>query len=415
MLTPSLAAQYAYMLWPIKNAEAYNGGKLTDFGQVGVKALDPLTLQITLDHPAPYLPALAAHTTWLPVHQSNVEQYGRFDQRDSGWAQPGKLVGNGPFVLKSWIPNAKVVVEKNPRYYDAAQVRLNRIEFFPMEDRQAEESAFRAGQLHVTYGLPHASISRIRREQPEILQSDTLLSSFYLFFNVRRPPFDNPKLRRALSLAVDRDAIAKNVLLGTQQAGRSLTPPNCGGYTARASVPTDIALAKKLLAEAGYPDGRGLPSIEVLSYQTESFVRILEVIQAEWAKNLGIHISITPLELKMLFRNQHQGNFAIAGSSWIADYPDPLTFLGTMESGGGNNWAGWSDKTYDELLQKAAQTPDSAQRFEYFQEAEARLLEQAPLIPLFFENQNYLKQPAVRGWVPSKLNFHRFKDLWLEK
>jgi len=414
-LTPSLGAQYAYMLRPIKNAQAYNAGKLTDFSQVGVKALDALTLQITLDQPAPYLPALAAHSTWLPVHQSTVEKYGRLDQRDSTWTHPGNLVGNGPFVLKSWIPNAKIVVEKNPQYYDAARVRLNRIEFFPMEDRQAEESAFRAGQLHVTYGLPHESMPRIRREQPGILQSDELLSSFYLFFNVRRPPFDNPKLRRALSLAVDRDAIVKNVLLGAQHAARSFTPPNCGGYTPRASVPTDVALAKKLLAEAGYPGGRGLPTIEVLSYQTGSFVRTLEVIQAEWAKNLDIHITITPQELKMLFRNQHQGNFTIAGSAWIADYPDPVTFLGILVSGGGNNWPGWSDPTYDALIEKAGQTPDTAQRFEYFQEAEARLLDQSPLIPLFFETQNYLKQPTVRGWVPSKLNYHRFKNLWLEK
>ncbi len=415
MLTPSFGAQYSYMLWAIKNAEAYNEGKLTDFSQVGVKALDALTLQVTLEQPTPYLPALAAHSTWLPVHQATVEKYGRFDQRDSAWTRPGNLVGNGPFVLKAWIPNGKVVVEKNPQYYDSARVRLNRIEFFPMEDHQAEESAFRAGQLHVTYGLPYASISRVRREQPGTLQSDALLSSFYLFFNVRRAPFDNPKLRRALSLAVDRDTIAKNVLLGAQQAAASFTPPDCGGYTPRASVPTDLALAKKLLAEAGYPDGRGLPTIEVLSYQTESFVHVLEVIQAEWAKNLGIHITITPQELKMLFRNQHEGNFALAGASWIADYPDPLTFLGIMVSGGGNNWPGWSDKTFDELLKKAGQTSDPAQRFEYFQQSEARLLDQAPLIPLFFETQNYLKQPTVRGWIPSKLNYHRFKDLWLEK
>ncbi|HEY9154715.1 MAG TPA: peptide ABC transporter substrate-binding protein, partial [Opitutaceae bacterium] len=341
--------------------------------------------------------------------------YGRLDQRDSSWTLPGRLVGNGPFVLKSWVPNAKVVVERNPNYYDAGRVRLKRIEFFPMEDRQAEESAFRAGQLHVTYGLPEASISRVRREQPEILRSDTLLSTFYLFFNVRRPPFDNPKLRRALSLAVDRDAIVKNVFLGTQEAARCLTPPGCGGYTARASVPTNVTLAKQLLAEAGYPDGRGLPPIEVLSYQTESFVRTLEVIQAEWAKDLGIHITITPQELKTLFRNQHEGNFSIAGAAWIADYPDPLTFLSVMESDSGNNWAGWNDKTFDELLRKAGETPDGAQRFEYFQQAEARLLDQSPLIPLYFENQNYLKQPAVRGWVSSKLNYHRFKDLWLEK
>ncbi|MGH7995718.1 MAG: peptide ABC transporter substrate-binding protein, partial [Opitutaceae bacterium] len=213
ILTPSFAAAYSYMLWPIKNARAYNLGKIVDFGRVGVKALDEHTLQITVARPTPYLPALAAHTTWLPVPRSTIEKFGKFDQRGTKWTLPGNLVGNGPFVLSEWIPNGRIVVRKNPRYWNAAHVRLNRIEFFPMESPDAEELAFRSGELQVTYALPVYSIARYRRDHPELLRDDPQLSSFFLFLNVRRPPLDNVKVRRALSLAIDREAIVRNVFL----------------------------------------------------------------------------------------------------------------------------------------------------------------------------------------------------------
>lgn len=414
ILTPSFAAVYSYMLWPIKNAEAYNSGKITDFAQVGVKVLDPLTLQITLGAPTPYLPALAAHITWLPVHRGTIEKFGRFDEKGTKWTRPGNLVGNGPFTLKEWTPNGRIVVDKNPRYWDAAHVRLNHIEFFPIESRETEELSFRAGQLHVTYGLPSTSIAGYRRNHPDELRADPILANYYLFVNVDRPPFDNVKLRRALSLGIDRDAIVRDVLVGSRIPAHAFTPPDCGGYTPRATVPDDFAQARRLLAEAGYPGGRGLPTFDVLSYQAESAVRILEVIQSEWAKNLGVHITITPQEQKTLFQNQKDRNYTVAFSGWIADYPDASTFLGMMVTGGGNNYAGWSNPTYDKLLDDAANTADAQRRSEDFQKAEAILLDEASVIPLYFDTQVYLKQPSVRGWLPSKINFHRFKDVWLE-
>lgn len=415
ILTPSLAAVYSYMLWPIKNAEAYNSGKIADFSQVGVTVIDPLTLRITLSAPTPYLPALAAHTTWLPVHRATVEKFGRFDEKGTKWTRPGNLVGNGPFLLKQWIPNGRIVVEKNPQYWNAAHVRLNRIEFFPIESRETEELSFRAGQLHATYGMSASGIPVYQRDRPQELRADPILASYYLFVNVARPPFNNPKLRRALSLAIDRDTIIRNILLGTRIPAHAFTPSDCGGYTPTASVPYDLAEARRLLAEAGYPDGRGLPTFDVISYQAESAVRIMEAIQAEWAKNLGVHITISPLEQKTLFQNQQDRNYTVGFSGWIADYPDPYTFLGMMVTGGGNNYAGWSNAEYDRLIDAATHTSDNRQRFEYFQKAEALLLADAPVLPLYFDTQVYLKQPSVRGWLPSKINFHRFADVWLER
>lgn len=415
ILTPSLGGIYSYMLWPIKNAQAFNAGKLTDFSQVGVKAVDPLTLQITLGAPTPYLPALAAHTTWLPVPRHVIEKYGPYDRRGSSWTHPGHLVGNGPFVLKQWIPDGRIVVVKNPRYWNAAHVRLNEIQFFPIENEDAEELAFRAGQLDVTYQLPTDRIPAYRRDHPDEFRDDTTLSSFYLFVNVHRPPFDRQKVRRALSLAIDRDAIVEDVYQGAQTAAHSFTPPNCGGYTPRARVPYDVAQARRLLAEAGYPGGRGFPTFNMLSYSNPAAVQLLEGVQNGWARDLGIHCTITPQEMKTLFANQQSLNFTVAFSAWIADYPDPNTFLGTMVTGGGNNWPKWSDRAYDHLIDEAAHTLDASKRFEYFQQAEAILLNEAPVIPLYYQNQVYAIQPFVRGWYPSVINFHRFADIWLQR
>lgn len=415
ILTPAFAAVYSYMLWPIKNAEAFNDGKITDFSLVGVDAPDAATLRVTLERPTPYLPALASHTTWLPVHRPVIEKFGRMDERGTKWTRPGNLVGNGAFTLDEWTPNARVVVVRNPMYWNAAKTRLNRIELFPFEQAGVEELNFRSGQLHATYSLPTSKIAAYRTHNPPDLRIDPVLSTFYLFINVTRPPFDNPKLRRALTHALDRESISRDVANGVYPPARSLTPPNCGGYTSRAQVTDDFVLARRLLAEAGYPGGRGLPVIEVQCYDKEVTLRILEAIQSMWLRELGVHITIAQLEQKTLFQNQQSLNYTIAFSAWIADFPDPATFLGTLVTGCGNNWAGWSNREYDGLINEAAATADNGRRLELFQKAEAIMLDEAPLIPLYYQDQVYAINPAVRGWTTTVVGFHEFENIWLEK
>ena len=415
ILSPNFAANYSYMLWPVKNAEAFNSGKITDFSLVGAKALDPLTLEITREKPTPYLPALASHTTWLPVHQATVEKYGKMDEKGTKWTRPGNLVGNGAFTLVEWIPNGRIAVEKNPQYWDAANVRLHRVEFYPIEKPDLEELNYRSGQLHSTYALPMAKIEPYREHQPSDLAVDPVLSTYYLFVNVTKPPFDNKKLRQALSHALPRDQLCKDITMGTYLAARELTPPNCGGYTSRATVSDDFDLARKLLAEAGYPNGQGLAPIEVQSYESEVSLRMLEAIQAVWLKELNVHITIAQLEQKTLFQNQKDRNYAMASSAWIADFPDPQTFLGTMVTDGGNNWAGWSNKEFDRLIDKASNTADNTARLEMFQKAEAILLDEAPVIPLYHRPQVYARNAAVHGWTTTIVGFHDFNRIWLEK
>jgi oligopeptide transport system substrate-binding protein len=415
ILSPAFAAFYSYMLWPIRNAEAFNSGKITDFSQVGVKALDGVTLQVSLGRPTPYLPALASHTTWLPVHRKTIEKFGRMDEKGTMWTRPGNLVGNGAFTLVEWIPNGRIVVVKNPLYWDAANTKLNRIEFYPIEKPEVEELNFRSGQLHTTYALPMSKIPGYRVHVPADLRVDPVLGTFYLFFNVTKPPFDNVKLRLALATGVDRDEIMQNVTHGTYPPCHCLTAPNCGGYTCRAQIPDDFAKARQLLAEAGYPGGRGLPSFEVQCFEDDAPIRMMEAIQAMWLKELGVHITIAQLETKTLYQNQQTKNYTIGFSGWIADYADPSTFLGTMVTGCGNNYAGWSNKEYDRLIDEAANTADNAKRFEIFQKAEAILLSETPLVPLFVQPNVYAISPAVRGWTTTLAGFHEWNRIWLEK
>jgi oligopeptide transport system substrate-binding protein len=415
ILTPAFGALYSYMLWPIRNAEAFNSGKVTDFSLVGVKALDPLTLQVTLDKPTPYLPALASHTTWLPVHKAVIEKFGRMDEKGTKWTRPGNLVGNGAFTLAEWVPDSRIAVVKNPLYWDAAHTRLNRIEFYPIEKPDIEELNYQSGQLHATYALPTSKFEAYRAHQPPDFEVDQVLSVYYLFVNVHRPPFDNVKLRLALAHALNREQLCRDITKGTYPPAHALTPPNCGGYTPRAGVSDDFDLARRLLSEAGYPDGKGLPSIEIQCYETEVPMRMLEAIQAMWLKELNVHITIAQVEQKTLFQNQQNRNYSISFSGWIADFPDPLTFLGTMVTGGGNNWAGWSNKEFDGLIDRTNNTADNAKRLEMFQQAEAILLDEAPLIPLYFRPQVYARRPDVRGWTTNVVGFHEFNRMWLEK
>ena len=415
MLSPAFAGIYSYMLWPIRNAQAFNSGKLTDFSQVGLKAIDDHTLEVSLEKPTPYLPALASHTTWLPVQKKTIEKFGRMDEKGTKWTRPGNLVGNGAFMLTEWVPNSRIVVVKNPKYWDAANTRLNRIEFYPFEKPEIEDLNFRSGQLHTTYGLPMAKVPAYRTHVPLDLRVDPILSTFYLFFNCTKPPFDNPKVRLALAYAVDRDALSRDVTNGVYPPAHSLVAPNCGGYTSRAQIPDDPAKARQLLAEAGYPGGVGLPPIEVIIFQDEVSIRMTEAIQAMWQKELGVHVTIAQQEVKTNYQNQQTKNYSIAFSGWIADYADPNTFLGTMVSDCGNNYAGWSNKEYDRLIAEASTTADNATRLEIFQKAEAILLGDTPIVPLYIQPNVYAISPAVHGWTTTVVGFHEWNRIWLEK
>lgn len=415
ILSPGLASEYSSLLYPIKGAEGFNAGRVSDFAQVGVRALDPRTLQLTLERPCPYLPALAAHQAWFPVHRGTIERYGRIDQRGSTWTRPEHWVGNGAFLLKEWSPNSRIVVVKNPRYWDAARNRLNAVVFFPNESIATDESNFRAGQLHVTWDLLPDRIEHYRKAAPEVLRIDPLSDSFFLRFNVTRPPLNDKRVRQALSRAIDREAIARDVLDGSRQPAYALTPPDTAGYTPAARVPADFESARRLLAAAGYPGGRNFPKVEIQMNTDAINAKILEAVQNMWRRELGIEVSLANQDFRVYLDNQRTLSYQVSRSRWVADYNDPSDYLELFRSGGGNNQTGWKSPEYDLLLDQAGRTLDPGRRYAVLQRAEALLLDEAPIAPLFFGARTFLIEPQVRGWVPSLLGIHRYQYIWLER
>jgi oligopeptide transport system substrate-binding protein len=411
-LAPQLAAEYSYLLFPLKNAEAIANAK-ADATTLGAEAPDERTLRLTLERATPYLPALTANPIWFPVPPRVLEKFEARKARGTAWTRPGNLVGNGPFVLKTWEPNARVEVARNPHYWDATAVRLDGIVFFPTENMDVDERNFRAGQVHVTNELPLTKVDTYRQNAPESLRLDPFFETFFLRFNTTRPPLTDARVRRALSLAIDREQLSRTLLRGTRDPAPHYTPPDCAGYTTEARVPRDVAQAKALLAAAGFPEGKGFPTLDVQVKNDELHAKTLEAIQAMWARDLGVQVTLSPQEQKTWVANQQSLNYAISSARWVGDFVDPVTFLDMFVGGGSNNWTGWADRDYDAAIEAAAVARDRAKRYGYFQSAEKKLLEAAPIAPVFFGVRSYLISPAVKGWEPARLGFHQYKKVYL--
>jgi len=413
-LSPALAAPNASMLYVVRGAEDFNQGRLADFSRVGATAPDARTLRVTLTQPTPQFPAMLNQTVWFPVNLRSLAASGPPDARGNPWAQPGRLVGNGPFVLKSWRPGQEIVVEKSPAYWDAARVRLQAIRFFPFDSVDAAERAFRAGQLHLTETLPIGKIDAYRRESPQLLRTDPVLDTYFFRLNVRRAPLNDERVRRALSLAIDRQLIVGKILRGGQQPATAFTPPGLPGYTPPAAVTTDFAEARRLLAAAGFPGGQGLPPIDLLYNTSENHRAVCEAVQEMWRRELGLEVRLVNEELKAVLADRQAGHYQILLYDWQADYLDAASFLDVWRGDSGNNNTGWSSADYDRLLAAAARTADPAARAALFQQAERLLLADAPIIPLYFNTHVFLLQPAVKNWHPTLLDHHPYKYVYLE-
>ena len=414
VLTPSLGADNASLLYVVRGAREFNEGRLADFAQVGFAAPDPRTLRITLAQPTPQFLSLLNQQAWFPVPRRVIEKSGPFAQRGNPWAQAGSFVGNGPFVLEEWRPGQEIVVAKSPTYWDAASVRLSEIHFHAIDSLDAEERAFRTGQLHVTEALPPARIDAWHRDAPQMLRIDPLLGTYFYRFNLTRPFLKNKKVRRALALAIDRTAIVEKLLRGGQLPAGTLTPPGIAGYTPPRGLRTDFAEARQLLAEAGYPGGQGLPTFELLFNSSETHQLIAEAVQEMWHRELGVNAHLVNEELKSTLDARRTGDFQILRSVWIADYADPTSFLDIFRSGNGNNFTGWHNAGYDHLLDQAGQTADPAARNTLLHSAETLLLSDVPIIPVYFYTHVFLIQPSVKGWHPTLLDHHPYKYVYLD-
>ena len=414
-LSPRFASEYRDALYPVRNAEAFAKGRVTDFAGTGFAAPDDHTLVITLEQPAAYFPTVLRANVCFPVHAPSVERDGASaDDRTGRWTNARPLVGNGPFRLVEWRDHRHLEVERNPHYWDAARVRLKGIRFHPAESTQAQELAFRAGQLHTTWDVPLAKVAAYQRESPGLLRVEPYFESYFIRFNTRHPVLRDARIRRALALSIDRAAIARDVLRGGQAAAGALTPPGLGGYLPPAAVPHEPAAARELLAAAGFPGGRGMGPLELSTISSEINQSIAEALQAMWRRELGIDVRILRKEFKVLLDSLDTLDYELARGRWIAEYPDPLTYLSIFTTGNGVNGTGFSDPAYDELVAAAGRAPSPAARLEILRRAEARLMEQMPIAPIYWGSRTTLVASRVRGWKPSPLGFRNYKDVWLE-
>lgn len=419
-VSPAMALENAAYLFPLKNAEAINAGRppgaiaptLATPEGLGAAAADDHTLVLTLERPTPHLPLLTALTPWYPINPRVLQTFGAMERRGTAWTRPGNLVGNGAFTLVEWAPNARIAVEKNPHYWNAAETRLARIEFFPVEKPDTEERNFRAGQLHVTYTLPVAKVASWRERDPTRLRIDPFLQTVFVSFNTTRPPFDDERVRQAFALAIDRPALVRAALAGSRPPAKAVTPPGTGGYTARAEIGANPDRARELLAAAGFPAGKGLPELTLQVRNDEMQPTVGEALQAMWREVLGVNVAVAPTEQKVWLQNQSSLNFTLSTYSWTGDFPDPLTFLANFTSENGNNWTGWKNGRYDAWIGEASTLGDANRRHELLQQAEALLLEASPTTPIYHGVQTYLLDPAVQGWPPALLGTRRYQKVY---
>ncbi len=416
MLSPKFASEYAYLLYNfVVGAKDYYDGKLTDFTKVGFAAPDPRTLVVTLLNPTPYLlNIIACHQAWNVVPVNTIAQYGPLEAKDGAWTKPGHLVGNGPFILKDWLPKQKITVVPNPNYWDAAKVKLAGIEFYAVDDAAAEEQMFRTGQLDVTDTMPLTKIDTYRRDHPDTFRLEPYLGVYFYRCNVTRPPLTDKRVRRALALAIDREAIVKNITRGDQRPAYAVSYPGTAGYTPVAHLTGDLAEARRLLAEAGYPGGKGCPPIELLYNTSEAHKAIAEAIQQMWHDNLGVEVRLTNQEWAAYQDTQHTHNFTMMRAAWVADYVDPHVFLEIWSSDNGNNDTLWANADYDRLLQSALAAKTQEARYAIYQKMDAILVDECPVIPIYYYTRVYAMNPKVQGWYPTLLDLHPYKYLSLE-
>jgi oligopeptide transport system substrate-binding protein len=413
MLTPTLGADSANLLYIIQGAEAFHKST-APWSAVGLAAPDARTFIVTLEHPAPHFLALLNHTAFFPVYLPAIEKSGSATDRGNPWARPGTFVGNGPFNLKTWRAGQVIIAEKSPTYWDVTNVRLNAIHFHAIESVDTEERAFRAGQLHLTETVPPGKIDSYRKSSPELLRIDPLLGTYFFRLNVNRPPLTDPRIRRALSLALDRTAIVEKILRGGQLPALRLVPPALLASPIDALPSAAPGAAAALLAEAGYPGGRGLPPLDLLFNTSEIHRTIAEAVQEMWRRELGLEVRLTNQELKSTLSARRAGDFQMLRSVWTADYADPTSFLSIFTTANGNNYTGWADSAYDAALFAAARTSELVARNALFNQAERILLDAAPIIPIFHYTHVFLLQPSVRGWNSTVLDHHPYKHVWLE-
>ena len=389
LLDPRTAAEYAYFLFDVEGAADYNAGKIDDPAKVGITALDDRTLEVKLARPVVFFPTVTTFMVLFPVRADVIAKHG------DTWTEPGRFVGNGPYQLDAWRHEYKVSLRPNPRF--RRRPANNGIDFFMVNERTVELTLYERGDLDFAI-LPPTEIPRFERHRD--FRRTPMLRAEYYGFNCRRAPFNDPKVRRAFSLAIDRSVFPR-ILHGGETPLSSWIPPGMFAHEPAIGLGFDLDRARRELTQAGYPGGRSFPDVEVAFNADDERKLVAENLQSQWGEHLGVRVRLRQMEWKAYLREVSADPPPIWRLGWGADYPDPDNFMNMFTATSGNNHTRWASTEFDRLVAAAAVEPEPARRKQLYDEAQRILCERdAPIAPLYARAQNYLASPRVRGlWI----------------
>lgn len=417
VLNPEVGSEFSYILYYVKNAAAYNLGALEDPAQVGVEALDDYTLKVTLEVPCPYFLQITAHNASFPVRRDIVES------DPEGWAtKVDTYIGNGPFRLAEWQQYSRMVYEKNPHYWDAESVKLEKLVVTLIDNNETAVNMLLTGDIDVVDGPPVQLKDELEREGFYHVQPG--MSSYYYMINTNRAPWDNPLVRKALALAVNRKIIVEEITREGEIPALAFVPyglndatpdkdfRECGGdYFSD----YDVETAKELLRLAGYPDGEGLPSIRLVYIAGVSRHQEIALAVQEWWKDIGLEVQLVPLEWGAYLETRFSQDYDVAMGGWGADYLDPMAFLDAYVSDSGFNDSGYVNLNFDAFIRIAKMTGDERIRIMAMHEAERVLMEDMPIIPIFFYTDSWAAKPHVKDVIYNPVGIRDFKYAWIAK
>lgn len=413
ILDPKTAAPYGYYLYPIKNAREVAEGR-QPLEALGVNAPDEDTLVVTLEHPVPFMAEFLTHHTMYPVPKHLL------DAKGAEWTRPGIIVTNGPYVLKEWVPNDHVTLTKNPRFYDAANVKVDVVNYFPTPDGDAALRRLRAGELDTQDPIPPLQIDFLRANIPDALKITPTLTIAYASINLTRKPLDDVRVREALNLAVERETLVDRIIKLGDLPAYNMVPPGTANYPGGVqmrfkTMPFEqrLARAQELMRAAGYAPER--PLRISLATTTNAVTRqTVAPLQEMWRK-IYVDLQVIQSDTQINYQKLEDGDFDIGTAGWIADYNDPSNFLDVLRTGGGNNYGRYSNPKFDALLDQAASERDLTKRGQMLAQAEQMMLDDYPLVFVRFPTQPVIVQSYVKGWTPSSKQLNRTRWLTIER
>lgn len=414
MLNPLVGNQVAdIVLYSIRNAEALHRGQIDDPDALGATAIDAHTLHVELEYPNPFVLLQLSYVYAAPVHRATIEAHGKATDRYTSWTRPGNFVGNGQFTLDEWKMQRFLSVKRNPYYWDNDNTALDGIVFRPIESATTEEKMFRSGQLHAARSVPNSKIPGYRAQPDSPLLEGPFMGSYFYQINMDRPPLDDPKVRRALALAIDRETLARSVLQDTVYAWANYVPFAMPGYAHPQVLGFDPKEARRLLAEAGFPGGEGFPALSLKYNTAENHRSVAVAVQQMWKQHLNVEITLANEEWRVYLDTLENRNYDIARMGWVGDiYPG--SYLDVMTSASPINRTGFANPRFDALITEDVRaTGDVEELLKLYQRAERILLEELPLIPIYSYKNKRLVQPSLAGLPANLVDGSSYKEVIL--